>query len=359
MISIFSKYNDIEATNIEDTKLRYVTDRLESEIEHVKEYYRYRDGKVLNNNMLVRLITTSAPDYNKDIFDFIRILDSTAIYNSKTFDIVSNIHKGSILESVIFGYNSHEIFLYEEEEIDIMSIEDNWLDLKPLKIIKYDGTDINLTMPSKEINFDKDTLSIFKIDVRMLILQYRFWALERINKDFSTDPASFIYSIVFPNMIEDILNHSIINRLEHMIKNKPIIINNHQHPFNILDMNSNINKILKNTIKYVKYQNKSYTNIMKNVHLINNDMYNMAFEPELGNKQSRWVYFLAKIPYLKLLFSLSNEETYKRNKDTINELRILIKQIERDRTMDHIDNMEIEMKYQFDLEDLKQIIKEL
>lgn len=360
MISIFSKYNPIQSANVEDAKLRYVRDRFKSELENIREYYRYREGKVKNSNMLSRLITSSAPNYNKDIFDYLRIIDSTAIYNSKAFDIVSDINKGSILESIIFGYNSYELFIYEESDIDILSIEDNWADLIPIKAIRYNGTDINLTMPSNSINFDMPTLSVFKIDVRLLLMQYRLWALERVSKDFSTDPASFIYSIVFPNMIASILDLSIINRFNKIYNNLPITLAEHQHPFNILDLTKNVDSIIKNTIKYINSGEKDYTAMLRNIHLIDNEnAYDIMFEPELGNRQSRWAYFLSKVPCLLMLLNMTDKNNAKKNKDTLNELKIYLKLLERERSMDHINNDEIELNFILNFNILKQKLEEL
>ncbi len=360
MISLFNKRNINNMSTMTDPKLRYLKERLSIEIKNTIEYYNFRNGKVNNNNMLVRLITTTMPDYNLDIFDYISKLDNDAIYYSKNFDIVSKLSKGSILNSVIFGDNSKELFIYKEDTFDIMEAEDNWKQLRPIRTKRFEGTDTSLVMPSNKIDFDYPTLSIFNIDVRMLLVQYKYWSLNRIKNDFSTDPAHFIYSYVFPSMIEDILDLSIVNRLINInngITNKS---NNNKHPFNILDMNNTIDKILTNTLKYIKFENKEYSNILSNIHLITADtLYDLVLSSDIGNKQNKYALWLCNIPYIIFLLDISDKHTYKRNKDVYNDILILLKQLDKDRALDHISDQSIRVIYDMNISYIEETIKEI
>lgn len=359
MLDIFSKMDHMAMSTIRDPKIEYIKNKLDAEIKKVKEYYRYRNGKVKNNNMLVRLITTAAPNYHKDIFDYMRLVEDSAIYHSKTFDIVSKLSKGSILDNVIFGYNSQEIFIYDEQDLDLITAESNWEDLQAIKVISYHGTDTSLVMPSEYTSFDISKLTIFKIDIRILLLQYKMWSLNRIVSNFSTDPAEFIYSIVYPSMINDILDISIINRLIHLNNDDEMKPNNNRHPFHILDYNNKIDKILKDVLKEIKHTNKPYSNIMKNIPLLTSKhMYEFVFDNDIGNRQNKWALFISKLDYITFLLEISDIKTLKRNKDTINDLKIIIKYLTRDRALDHIDDPFIKTDIELDVEYILHKIKD-
>jgi hypothetical protein len=359
MLNLFSKLDNINLSTVYNNILDNIKDKVKMDIDKVLDYYRYRDGKVTNNNILVRLITTAAPDYNRDIYEYMRIIDNDLIYYAKLFNISSNISKGNIMENVVFHRNSLELFIFEEEDIDLLTIDENWKELIPIEVIKYDGTDTSLLVPNNKISFNRPTLSIFKIDIRKLLIQYRYWSLERVTNGFGTDPASFLYSMVFPRLVYSILDFSIINRLR-LINEKVIIDDNvNKHPFHIFNLNNDIDRYLKTVIKTIKNENKTYSNIMKNIHLLNKDnMYNLLFDNYTINTYNRYAYFLSKIPYMHLLLDISNRETFKRNRDTINDLKIFIKKIERDRSMEHIDNEFVRLEFDINLNLIKYKLKD-
>lgn len=359
MLNLFSKLDITTLSTVYNNILDNIKDKVKMDIDKVLEYYRYRDGKVTNNNILVRLITTAAPDYNRDIYEYMRIIDNDLIYYAKLFNISSNISKGNIMENVVFYRNSLELFIFEEEDIDLLTIDETWKELIPIEVIKYDGTDTSLLVPNNKISFNRPTLSIFKIDIRKLLIQYRYWSLERLTNGFGTDPASFLYSMVFPRLVYGILDFSIINRLRLLNEHVVIDDNVNKHPFHIFNLNYDIDRYLKTVIRTVKNENKTYSNIMKNIHLLNKDnMYDLLFDKHTINTYNRYAYFLSKIPYMHLLLDISNRETFKRNRDTINDLKIFIKKIERDRSMEHIDNEFVRLEFDINLNLIKNKLKD-
>lgn len=359
MLNLFSKLDNTELSIVYNSILDNVKDKFKIDIDKVIEYYRYRDHKVTNNNILVRLITTASPNYNRDIYEYMRLIDNDLIYYAKLFNISSNISKGNIMENVIFHRNSLELFIFEEEDIDLLNIDENWKELRPIEVIKYDGTDTSLLVPNNKISFNRPTLSIFKIDIRKLLVQYRYWALERLTNDFGTDPASYLYTMVFPRLVYSILDFSIINRLRLINENVIIEPNINRHPFHVFNMNDTIDRYLETVLKTIKKENKPYSNIMKNIHLIDKEnMYDLLFDKYIINTYNRYAYFLSKMPYLHMLLDLSDRETLKRNRDTLNDLLIFIKKIERDRSMDHIDNEYVKLEFEINLNMIKMKLKD-
>ena len=337
MVSLFTtKVPYKEGTNI-DSNLRYYRERMLGELNSIINYYHDRNAKVKNNHMLVRLLTTVSPNYNNDIFDYIGTLDSNAIYVSKNFNIVSNINAGEVMDSIIFGDNSKEVFVYSENELDLMELDNTWKDLEPLKLIVSEIDDTSFILPSNDYDFLYETLNVFLLDVRMLAIQYKYWALERIKNDFDTDPATFIYRYVLPNSMRSILDIAIMNKLVNTVKDDEYITSRFKHPFNTLDLDKILKRILNNTIKYIDKENKQFSNILGNIYLVNeSDAYSFILKnmPKYETKQALWVTSLILIKYIDILFTLSNKKTLANNKHTLNELRIYFKIMKRSRTLD-------------------------
>jgi len=350
MIKLFYNRDPFISTVSKDSNLRYIKERFKHEIKNVKEYYNAKNAKVENSNMFVGLITTLCPNYNLDLWEFSRIIDSTAKYNSKTFDIVSSINKGNIVKNQLFGKNSYEIFIYKEMNFDITDVEDCWRDLSPLTIRRHDNTNIFLKIPSDKVRFDVPTITICELDIKMMLLQYKYWSLERLSNNMDTDPAYYVYRYLFANTCAQFLDLAILNKLINKFTGESDDENINYHPFNILDMSSRINRVLVNVYTNILDSNKSYSNILMNIPLINveNAYSLLLMDNSLYNKQSMWAHWLLVIPYIYFILCIGKDKTITHNKDTVNQVRLTIKEIDRNQIDDKLlDNIEIGIDYLF------------
>jgi len=350
MINLFYRKDMLSTPSIKDNRLRYLRERFDTELYNITEYYHNRNSKVKNNNILVGIITTVCPNIDLDIWEFLRILDSTALYNTKTFGIVSNINKGYIHNNTLFKNNSKEIYIYNDSDIDYDDIENSWRDIKPLRILRHDSTDLCFKMPSDTYGLNEEILTVCSIDIKLLCLQYRYWAIERLYNDFDIDPAYFIYRYVYTNTISDFMDLAIIERFDSIINGKDIGVYKNHHPFNIINLDDKINSMLTNIAKHISGENKSYSNMLSNIQLLYNDNAKefLLIKNIIPNKQSLWAIVLSRIDSIALLMDLSSNKTLRANKDTVNDLLILFKKIERENSLDILEDYPY-LKVQYDI----------
>jgi len=361
MINLFYRKDMLSTPSIKDNRLRYLRERFNTELTNITEYYHNRNSKVKNDNILVGIITTVCPNIDLNIWEFLRILDSTALYNTKTFGIVSNVNKGYIHNDTLFKHNSKEIYIYDDSDIDYDIIENTWKDLKPLRILRHDSTDLNFKIPSDRYGLEEDTLTVCSIDIKLLCLQYRYWAIERLYNDFDIDPAYFIYRYVYTNTTSDFMDLAILERFDYIINGKDIPIYKNHHPFNIIDLNTKIDSVLNNVSKHIKHENKTYNNMLSNIPLLYNGTARefLLIKNIMPNKQSLWAIVLSRIDFITLLMDLSSDKTLRANKDTINDLLILFKKIDRENNLDVLDNYPyLKVQYELSYDIIKEQIGE-
>lgn len=331
-MSLFYKRDPIEYGSKLDPNWRHYESMTKFELDEVIAYYRRHQGTVHSSNILIRIITSLMIDYRMDIWDFIRSLDATALLDSKTFGITSNINVGKVHDSVLLGDDSKEILIYKDELDEVMSDNLDWKELRPLRIMKYDSDDVKYVKLSDKIHFKEPTISIFSIDIKMLLVQYKYWVIYRLDLDLGIDPALFINQYVMTNTIYDTIDMGIINRFFKVSNNIKESSYNVKLP--MYTTNANKNKSLRVCIdKLYKQYNKSkksYAEILKGIPLIGSkNAHEFLFNiPAYPTKQLTWAVWLSKEDIIMNLFNISNKATYHLNRGLLRELNMYLNKLE-------------------------------
>jgi len=302
----------------------------------VKEYYYNIERPVNNKHLISRLINTLLPSIDdRDIIDYLRAVDSVGRLVSKQFGIVSNINNGEIQENIFFGKNSFEILLYTESEIDIETISTNWKTLAPIKVIYNEDTALNMELPDNTSVSYTPTLNIMEIDVTLLMMMYREWYLVRMSMDQSTDINIFVSQIVLTNMIDNMLDLAIFNRYTHIAAGMPIAAFTNPHPFYMLDYTERVDDVLDHVVDdNTDAPMKLEQEILSIPSIVNGTMLGALYiSHRYFTLQSKWVLFLARIPYMKFLVAITGSRGVKRNLDILNRVPIMLKKLERSNVM--------------------------
>lgn len=328
----------------------------------VKDYYYNKEQAVNNKHIISRLINTLLPSIDdRDIIDYLRIVDSAARLVSKQFDIVSNINVGKIQKNIFFGKNSFEILLYTESEIDIETISDNWKTLTPIRVIYNEDTALNMKIPDNTGISYIPTLNIMEIDVTLLMMMYREWYLVRMSTGQNTNINTFVSQIVLTNMLDNMLDLAIFNRYTHIAAGMPIPTFTNPHPFYMLDYTQRVDDVLDQVVNdntdapmWLEQQILSIPSIVSETML--GALY---INHKYTTLQSKWVLILARIPYLKFLVAITGPRGVKKNLDILNHIPNMLKRLERDNIMKS--RMEsvprLYMKFILDITTLKLEIK--
>ena len=362
MLNFFlRKFNALEESySIKQySKFDYIKRRYLNELYKIRDYYYNKDNAVDNRHPLSKIITNVAPDINADVVDYLKIVEINAPFLAKQFGIVSNKSAGSIFKNVFYQYNSSEILLLVNNDIDVFSIENNWRDLKPLRCIYTPNTDLDLHMPNGTKSFDTESLSVFEIDLTMMVLQYKYWALERTRNDKSTNSNVFISTIVLPNTIGSILDLTLFNRYIAISTGVTIPNFDINYPFNVLDLSRGVDSIYKKIAKDTVDSSIYLEQLLESVPTIyNNNMHEaLLINKPFYNKQSEWVLWVSRIKYINNLITILGEKGQRKNKTEINSLPANIKALERRQTkIDDKLEPELLMNFYQDINEIKKVV---
>ncbi len=331
MINLFLKKNNIITVPIKKySKFDYIKDRYTEELKKIKEYYRNKDNAVSNAHILSRIINMLSPNIELDIVEYFKIVDTNAIYIARQFNLVSNINNGEIFNNIFYNGKSYEIINYVETEIDIFDIEDNWIEYSPIKVTYTEETDLDFHILNGNKTKDGVSLTILELDITLLLLMYKQWALSRIREDKSTNMNVFVATIVLPNALDNMLDLTILNRLIYIYKYGDCKQFRIKHPFSVLDFSKGIDNILEDVIKDINNSNITIEQLLNTIPTIvnNNMLETLIINRPYYTKQSEWVIWLSRIEYIAFILEVLGNQGIKRNRDLLNRLPSLIRQLE-------------------------------
>ena len=293
-------------------------------------YNNQRVRAVENSNMLARLIEIAVPDYHMDIVKYFSYARAGAIHYSKRFGIVSNVNRG------YFNYNvlqdgASELYIYTENEIDIVNFDKHYIDYRPIRKI-YDPKHISLTYDLEHFqveNRTKDDLVVYEIDVVMMLMMYRSWALYREVVGGSTDIRQFVAMVVIPNIIYSSFDLAFWNRFKLIDRNITDDLNivDNKHPVMIGEYSRYSDRVAKQIIDTYKKAAHPVEKIINTIPVLNHE--DMLDVLRLRNRyyttQSLWAAWLTRADDILFLLDFMENRSIARNRDIIIELRYNMK----------------------------------
>lgn len=341
------------------TKFDYIRRRYLDELFKIIDYYHMKDNAVDNRHPLSKIITNTAPNIELDIVEYLKLVETNVPYISKQFNITSDKSSGEVFKNVFYQDNSTEILLLVKNEFDIFSLESNWRDAKPLRCIYTENTDLDFHIPNGQKSLDTEQITVFEIDLTLMMLQYKYWALERVRLDKSTNTNVFISTIVLPNSIGNILDLTLFNRYLKIAQGETIKEFDINHPFNVLDLSRGVDSIYKKVAKDTVDNALYLEQLIETVPCVYNEDMNEAvtINKSIYNRQSEWVLWVARISYIRNLIEIMGNRGIRKNKGEVNNLPSKLKLLERRETS--VDTqLEPELMNNF-YEDIRKIKKEV
>jgi len=311
-------------------KFEYIKRKYNFEINKVKDYYRGKNRAVNNRHILNRIITMLAPSYTLEDFDYYSRVDSNSRLVSKQFDIVSNINKGRVLQNELYGENSDEIFLYTETPINLDTFKYTWITESPIRCIHTNNLELSFMFPYENITLPENSLHVFEIDITKMLMMYKYWCLERVREDNSTNPNVFIATIVLPNVLDSLIDLTIVNRylaiaagekLPHKFINK--------HPFVIINYVEGIDNVLTDIVKDTRNSSIPLEQLLLSIPVIVEEtaLPVIKITHTYYTAQSKWVFYLSRVGTIKNLLTVIGKKGRARNKELVNTLPYVIKTI--------------------------------
>lgn len=336
----------------------YVKRKTRHEIKKVIAYYQGRDRAVNNSNIFSRMISICVPRINLSPIDILKRVEAEAPHLCKQFYFVNNKSVGTVFNN-IFYTDSKEVICSVTSNINLFTLEKNWKQQEPMRIVYSNNTDLDYYLLDKRKNTDqlrKTPLTIVEIDIPLMCMMYYYWCLERLEQGFSTNTNVFVYRYLLPSTLRSNMDLTIWNRFMDIYYDTTIIDRPWRLPITVFDTTGIIDSYLKwfkimcskkvlrleEFLLQFKAINK---NNMSEVLWINRPVF---------TRQSLWTLWLSRIKYMIFIIDFLGERGAMKNHIWYKRIPIYIKALET-RSTNIYDILPIELAEEFskDIDELK------
>jgi len=334
MFDLFTKYYKLppsrDFTIKKYSRMDYVKRMMVSEIARLKKYYRNRERGVNNSHMLNRLISMCSSNIELSDMAYRATIKASYLYTVKQLEIVSNINDGFYHENLFFSKNAIEVLYAVENDVDWFTLEKTWRDAIPIRCVYHELTDINYYPMFGTMELQDQALFVYEIDIILLMAQYRYWSLERIENNMSTNPTRFLAMYVMPNMIGSMTDLAILNRLFKINKQEEIPKFRFEHPIQVMDFTRDIDRLL-NSINYDTSGEDLYLEqLFLTIPAIEQENMDgvLRLHKQFFTRQSEWILWVSRIRYIYDLMLYIGKKGEVKNKDELYYLPAMIRRLE-------------------------------
>ncbi len=323
MINIFTFKDNTRYPAVRSPRLDINYKYLRNDYEHIDIYYKNRESVVSNTNIFTRLIKNISVNIDKDLFSYIDLIDISSTYVAKSLKITSTLSKGEVFTN-LFGTSVsllHDTFISPFEA-------ENYNEVSAINVLYSDSTDLGMSHPS---NIETG-IFVLQIDVVAIMVQYRKWALDRIQNEMNTNPNVFVYQVLYTNMIKDILELNLFNRF---FKNIFSEDSKRTHPFSTRDLDNVINNAFMKSSSDLKNKTLRYVELLRNIPMpFHKDAYEVLFYGSIPmNQQNSWAIFISRIEYILNIINFLGIIGVRRNRDSLVNFSLFMKVIRFNRVL--------------------------
>lgn len=252
----------------------YVKRGLKRNMEVSKAFYQHQVYHARGDHILMSLIyaLNIARNSNYDRIYDIAHARTNALGN--LLRMTSSVNRGRVHTNMFFGGNSKEIIFAHTSLTSPRHIVDDWKNMKPVRVLRHPFTDTWGNVPDGRIPV-KDGLSFFSVDIPMIAVMY--WCFlkeqdleEAAGKDRHTT-AQFVYAYLLANMCEDMVDHSIFNRIAALQSGQGRNDAERRHPFAVPGYSSEVDTILKTMLDRVQKLDRRFAGRLDQVKLVFTD----------------------------------------------------------------------------------------
>ena len=304
------------------------------EIMTIVEYFQSRVFAVKSNHLLCRVINTAYVSSDIELTRFIEIINSRSPYVAKHFNFTSSISYGKIHEGVFYGEGSKELILYDEEYFNPYYEALNWKQIRAIEVLEHNISNMGLILPNGKVNNTESGLVVIKINLPLLLLQYRFFELEQRNR-MSTEIETnygvthFVYKYVLPNMLYSHIELCILNRLMNLFYGAPMGNALVKYPFPIIKYDNKLDNVLKDVLKHIKDTGMPYYSTLRNIpNVFNADSQESLQMPDMAKtRQVWWALVLTRLRVMKFLVDCGGKRGVAGNGTYIARMKIEFKRL--------------------------------
>lgn len=294
---------------------QFVKDGLRRNRETARNFYQQEIYQARSDHVLMTLIYTLNIARNSTAA---RVYDNAlARSNSlaQQMKFTSALGKGQVFRNMFFGGNSKEIIFGTSSLTSPDAIVSNWRNMKPVRILRHPFTDTNGNIPDQRL-IVKDGLSFFSVDIPMIAVMY--WCFQKEQDMVEAGgqprhtPAQFVYAYLLANMVEDMIDHALFNRIYCLATGTPRNDHPKTHPYAYPTFSTDVDAVMRVMWERVQETRRRLTGQLDQVKLVfAEDALELSALPSIApTLQCYWALAACRLRMLEFGFlSMNNPRT--------------------------------------------------
>lgn len=341
MITGFKTKPQVPARTFKQPRMNYVRERLQSNYQKFKTYYRFNDFAVRSDHILVTLINSlpHLPTMPKE--------RAYEVITQAAYSVGNGLNIGSVnypakiqQRNCFYGHSTNEILYICPKAPFSFEYPQNWKDAEALKVITHPKSDLTFRLlDGKETSYESG-YAVIEIDPGLLMWQYRHFLAEQ-----SLRPAGerlgvqhFVVKYPLANMLGSHLDVAFINRHIRYNNGQMCGENERRQPFALPDNYTNVDTVVHATVETLAQQPLTILQILDNIELpFSEDVLSFMQEPDnYVDVRNVKAYRIARaLPVIQLALSLRFQAV--ESPDPLqNELMRVWKSVKNERVIDGI-----------------------
>ena len=291
----------------------YIVKGLNTELTRIKDYYRQNLWVVNNTHILRKILVDIENKIALSPEALVRSVRSDTLRYCRAYGINSPIFNAGIQnDGNFYNKKNPEVFLNAEYDFDVENCYKEYKNLKPVRVVSHEFSDLNLYLPSGKYISDECGLCVFTIDLALLALQYKAWTdKERYpeGKDYALPMHNFIHSYVLTNMLDSHVDVAIFNRFRYLAQEKPIPKPTQSLPFYIADYSEKVDWCHRKLLEVFDKQPNDYLQRLNALPSVTYGTYyrSVAIPDMAPTRNIKWALLLAKINSVELMLDIDDK----------------------------------------------------
>lgn len=292
----------------------------------IKEYYLSRNFAVKNTHILSRFLELISPHLNYDAYEYLEYIDSRISYLAKHFKFTSETERGILHPPYFFGNDGSEAILYGYEPIDAYRFIQSWKKQECVKVLTHPRNDSRLLLPLGKDDGNAGGFSCMLIDIRRLALMYREFVREQSNNSSNEEGMvlsknHFVIKYILPSMMEDVIDHTLLNRVMSAFYEIPCTQPEKKYPFMTFVPETQVERYIEDTLDNITRKSMTFLEVLQHIKLIfREDASELLALPDMySTRQLRPAVTATRVDYM--LFVLRVAKTTRESRDVMNDWR--------------------------------------
>lgn len=309
-------------------------------------WYREKYIPVVSNHLLCKLINMCVSRVDMPLSEYYAIVRARAPYVAKHLRFFAANNAGDVLSdgAGITCSKTPDLIFHEDSHTSVSvdwSVDRQWVHLKSIRCLETSQTAMSYTVPTEpHRQFGSNTdYRMYSINIPRLMVQYYYFAKEQqlvyenpTSSKVKSGITHFVHMYVLPQLLPDLLNLSVINRLDALYRGKPMDDVYRKPVFAVTDYTSGLDEALLKYLDYLTNRRSPYGAYLRSIPGITSRTCEKALVmPSISpTRQVWWALLTTRIRVMSLLYRLGQEQGSSANAHDLNSLRLDVKHLQKD-----------------------------